>query len=367
MNNKGQDVSLWTETWDNINIERSVQMWDYFGIRPWILKYTPRDGNVLEAGCGLGRYNFYLHHFGINIEGLDFSQKTIDFLNHWKKENNYKELSFVTGDITNLPYDSNSLSGYLSFGVVEHFIAGPEVPLKEAYRALRPGGVAIITTPNHTWSKKYNRTKVFIKKALNVLRGKKFKKKEFFQYEYSPKQLKKHVEKAGFKTTEYTGADFLFTITQFGLREENPTQKLPWYYKLSKRIDNSRLRNLGAQSITISIKTADNMYCFLCGAFNVGLESLNDYTVPICENCKETNNSNYYQKKNRTYYHEDYQINPPIKKPTEKECEYCNNRYQTHWLFEDFGLTKNICYDCLKQKPINIELSNNSVKPIWRH
>ncbi len=122
-------------------------MWDYYGLRPWILKYTPRYGKVCEAGCGLGRYNFYLNHFGIDIVGLDFEKKTIDYLNKWKFKKGFGEVSFIEGDVTHLPFEDNSLSGYISLGVVEHFIEGPQKPIREAYRALRAGGIAIITTP----------------------------------------------------------------------------------------------------------------------------------------------------------------------------------------------------------------------------
>ena len=49
--------------------------------------------------------------------------------------------------LPSLPYEDSSISGYLSFGVIEHFIEGPHEALAEAFRVLRPGGIAIITTP----------------------------------------------------------------------------------------------------------------------------------------------------------------------------------------------------------------------------
>lgn len=57
----------------------------------------------------------------------------------------------MKGDVLNLPYEDNLLCGYLSFGVVEHFSDGTQKPIAEAYRTLRAGGVAIITTPNYLW------------------------------------------------------------------------------------------------------------------------------------------------------------------------------------------------------------------------
>lgn len=151
MESLGQNVEVWTEDWKGFSVESEIRMWDYFGVRAHILKYTPRFGSVLEAGCGLGRYNFYLSHFGIDIIGLDFSEETINHLKEWSKRNGYN-LNFITGDVKRLPFEDNSLSGYLSFGVIEHFEEGPKIVLDEAFRVLKPGGIAIITTPNKSWN-----------------------------------------------------------------------------------------------------------------------------------------------------------------------------------------------------------------------
>src|SRR5438445_6400131 len=139
------NCSAWDEFWQGITPEAEIKMWDFYGGRPWILKHTPRHGKVLEAGCGLGRYVFYLSHLGIDIEGLDFHKPTIEAVRQWAARHACT-CEFRLGDITSLPYDSDSLSGYLSFGVIEHFREGPSAALVEAHRVLRPGGVAIIST-----------------------------------------------------------------------------------------------------------------------------------------------------------------------------------------------------------------------------
>ena len=67
--NRGQDPAVWDSQWENISPEKEIRKWDFYGLRPWILKYVPRYGKVIEAGCGSGRWVFYLSRLGINIEG----------------------------------------------------------------------------------------------------------------------------------------------------------------------------------------------------------------------------------------------------------------------------------------------------------
>lgn len=363
--NKGQNVSEWTETWSQLNIESEIQMWDYFGGRPWVLKYTPRFGKVIEAGCGLGRYNFYLSSLGIDIIGLDFSEIVISNLSKWSERNNFNT-QFILGNVTSLPFENNCLGGYLSFGVIEHFIEGPSRPLAEAFRVLRPGGVAIITTPNHSWSKKLKRSISSIKRFINFLIGKELKRLDFFQYEYSPKQLKKFIEKEGLKVTAFSGTDFLYTFTEIGKRPVKKLERLHWYHKISKIIDKSWFKKFGAQSITISIKTAEKMHCFFCGNLNADMISLETYTVPVCEECKDLKLSKEYLKGNQTCFHQDYLINPPIQEPHNQKCDLCGMQYLTHKIFENFGFNKHVCPTCLSVKENSLELSNFNILPVWR-
>jgi len=376
--NLGQNKMVWSQQWDQLSPESDIRMWDYFGLRQWILKYTPRNGKILEAGCGLGRYNFYLNKFGIDTIGLDFSEKTIEFLKKWQKEFGY-DLNFVTGDVKDLDFESNSLSGYLSFGVVEHFIDGPHEPIREAFRVLRPGGIAIISTPAPSWSKSYKKIAVNLKKNFARLLGrtlfvkifpnKKYvanSKKEFFQYEYTSKQLKRHIEKQGFYISRYSGADLLYTFTEFGNHTDKYIRKGKIGYKISHLLEGSWFSFLGAQSVVVAIKTNSSMHCFLCGGKTALRESLNEYDVPICEHCIDNSNSIYYKKNNRVAFHGKYNISPTINPIERKKCAFCGSMYNTDRLFENLGFDKNVCSTCLKSKKINILLSNTSIQPIWR-
>jgi SAM-dependent methyltransferase len=337
MESLGQKEQVWTDLWSETGIETEISMWDYYGLRPWILKYTPRFGKVLEAGCGVGKFNFYLSHFGIENMGLDFSKETIEFLNKWKKQNNY-QIPFIIGDIKDLPIENNSLSGYLSFGVMEHFIEGPQVPMKEAFRALRPGGIAIITTPSNSWNIIRSRVRTIIKNTIKKVIRKKVTKPPFFQYYYTASRLKKLVEESGLKVTRSSGAAMLYSIVEYIGGNQTQIINKSKLHKFSKFADRTYLKRFGSQSITISVKLNEQMHCFLCGERTAVLNSLDKYDVPVCKKCESKSVSNFYKKNKKVSVHSDYIFNPPMIKLHEETCEFCSGKYKTDVLFKNLVL-----------------------------
>lgn len=362
----GQNKDVWTSEWRNRTPESEIQMWDYFGLRPWIMKYTPRFGKVIEAGCGLGRYVFLLDKFGIDIEGIDFSKETIELLEKWKSTRSFRA-KFKIGDITQLPYNDNSISGYLSFGVIEHFIEGPQKPLEEAYRVLQPGGIAIISTPSKSWFYHYYQLRYYFRSFIKKIIGRKIDKKPFFQYWYSPKQLKTFIEAAGFTVSRFGGSDMLYTIVEFCRLYKIKIENHKWLFRLAHKLDKTFLSRFGAQALVIAVKPGEVMQCFFCGNNTVRLQSLEKYDVPTCEEHKLSDNTKYYKKENNNpAFREEYLINPKFLIQEKRKCNMTQNTYTTDPLFENFGLSIDVHPEVLKIAEHNIKISNLSLQPIWR-
>jgi SAM-dependent methyltransferase len=366
-NDKGQSVEVWTESWEKYSIESLIQKWDFWGLRQWILKYTPRYGKSLEAGCGLGRNNFYLECLGINIDGLDFSGETIAQLNSWKQKNGFHS-NFIHGNIKTLPFPDSSLSGYLSFGVIEHFIEGPHEALAEAYRVLRPGGIAVISTPGISFNTYYHDLKKKIKTGIKKLLLIKSPQPKFFQYYYNPDKLKRFIENTGLYVSRYSSADLLYAFCEANGYQDNWVKKGSFGNWFSQHNETSILKFLGAQSITISVKLASVMHCFFCGELSANQESLDTYDVPVCECCAERKKNlvSLYFKKRKVRFAQPYVFNPPILLPRIEKCSFCGDDYITHFLFEDFGFNKPVCKSCLEKPEVNILLSSLNIKPVWR-
>lgn len=100
-------------------------------------------GDVLEIGCGEGRGLDLLAPLSQSYTALDKIQAVIDQL-----QEHYPNINFIQANIPPLAdLIDNSYDVVVSFQVIEHINKDKEY-LKEINRVLRPGGKAIITTPN---------------------------------------------------------------------------------------------------------------------------------------------------------------------------------------------------------------------------
>lgn len=207
-------------TWSPQEIENLLQSCKTDPVLPFIEKYYTKNHRLLESRSGAGRFVRFLTDAGYDITGLEISQETVDMVKqHWP------DLKTDQGDCTASPYPDNSFDGIISLGVIEHWKEGPQAPLKDMYRILKPGGVAIITSPvlngvrawKHRWFLKefYQFPKAFLRwmfrgKELNIFR---WNKKyiyvvepavgHFFEYHMSKEQYRAEAEKTGFKVLDH--------------------------------------------------------------------------------------------------------------------------------------------------------------------
>lgn len=165
-----------------------------FSLDEIFARHLPVKGRILEAGCGWGQVVLALRVRGYNIEGVEWASKTVSLAKGLRPD-----LPICTGDVLNLGVPDETYAGYISLGVVEHRLDGPEPFLLEAFRVLVPGGIAVISVP-----------------YINLLRQLKIKlgfyrtdviDLPFYQYAFPQVEFCSLVEAAGFQIVRRVGYD----------------------------------------------------------------------------------------------------------------------------------------------------------------
>jgi ubiquinone/menaquinone biosynthesis C-methylase UbiE len=164
------------------------------------LKYLSQGAKILEAGCGLGDIVLALRARDFGCYGLDFAGNVIKTLNE-----NFPDMPFHRGDIRSLHYSDAFFDGYISLGVIEHFIEGQEGMLREAARVTKPGGYIFINVPAlNAYRKLRCRYGFYAKKATEP----------FFEFCLSVDELKVLLRNAGFTPLEHSYQNTVMTFAQ---------------------------------------------------------------------------------------------------------------------------------------------------------
>lgn len=116
-------------------------------LRPYVLAQQYVKGDLLEVGCGEGRGIDWLLPAITTYTAIDKIAPVIN-----KLQQQYPRAKFISGNIPPLAnFADNSFDSLVSFQVIEH-IQDDHLFIKEIHRVLKPGGIALITTPNRPYS-----------------------------------------------------------------------------------------------------------------------------------------------------------------------------------------------------------------------
>ncbi|MGA9995389.1 MAG: methyltransferase domain-containing protein [Pyrinomonadaceae bacterium] len=108
----------------------------------WLAEKVGGSGVICDMGCGPGQIARYLHDQGVKVCGVDLSPEMVR-----QAQQLNPEIPFQRGDMLALSeVADNSFGGIAAFYSIVH-IPRPQVvkALRELKRALRPGGVLLLT------------------------------------------------------------------------------------------------------------------------------------------------------------------------------------------------------------------------------
>ena len=167
--------------------------------------------HILDLGCGAGYWSNRISQLlpRSKVIGIDWSQ---EFISKAQNEYSSDQVSFQTGDFSNLPFSDNLFDCVYADNTLEHSYDITQT-LKETYRVLNEGGILLAAVPsdarcsaqicdNHTW-KTY------------------------------PHEVRMRLEVAGFKNIEICEID---TFLEFKMPPYPPSQDKMMYIKACKTI-----------------------------------------------------------------------------------------------------------------------------------
>ena len=106
-----------------------------------LAKWQP-GARVADLGCGSGVFTNLLHRRGFDAVGLDLSPKLVAL-----GQAKYPDVTFLEGDVEQLPFPDASLDGILLSGLLHH-LPDPARCVAETFRVLKPGGSFAAFDPN---------------------------------------------------------------------------------------------------------------------------------------------------------------------------------------------------------------------------
>jgi len=204
------DIPFWEQHWQT-HFSPDVYRWAEKGalgtLEEPLARWLPKKGRILEAGCGLGCIVLALRVRGYDAEGVEWARETVEVVRSARLD-----LPIRVGDVRNLDVPDGHYAGYVSLGVVEHQRDGAEPILREAWRVLAPGGIALVSVP---WFNPLRR----LKARLGFYRGN-AEDLDFYQFALREKDLTGILASAGFQIVDVTAYGAVK-----GLRDEVPLVK----------------------------------------------------------------------------------------------------------------------------------------------
>jgi len=189
-------------------------------------------GDLLEIGCGEGRGVVLLKDKVDSFTGIDKIKQVVETL---AAEN--PQASFKEAVIPPLAFPDNSFDTIISFQVIEH-IKDDKYYLAEIARILRPGGYALITTPNIKMSLSRNpwHIREYTAAQLEVLCKKYFK-------EVKLKGITGNDSVMDYYQQNQLSVKKLMRFDIFDLQHRLPAFMLKIPYELMNRLNRNRLQS----------------------------------------------------------------------------------------------------------------------------
>jgi tellurite methyltransferase len=146
------------EEWDEIWKTEEGRAW-WLEPEPFVLSLLPRfkkEGvdRVLDLGFGLGRHSVVLAKQGFDVYGIEPSPAGMEYAVQWAEKEGIA-LQLIIGEMSALPFDSDSFDLTLAWNVIYHGLADHiRQTIGQLRKCLKPGGYllgTLISTKNEVY------------------------------------------------------------------------------------------------------------------------------------------------------------------------------------------------------------------------
>jgi 2-polyprenyl-3-methyl-5-hydroxy-6-metoxy-1,4-benzoquinol methylase len=204
------------------------------------------SGNLLEVGCGEGRGVEMMIGKATQFTAIDKIEDALQVLRGKFPTGTFLSMNIPPfGDLKDNAYDC-----VISFQVIEH-IENDSLYLKEIHRVLKPGGVALLTTPNRKLSLSRNpwHVREYLADELKSLAAKIFKQAEM-------KGISGNDKVMAYYEQNKKSVDRIMRWDFLNLQKNLPAWILRIPYELLNRMNRNKLQT-GDATLVSSIKHED--------------------------------------------------------------------------------------------------------------
>lgn len=215
---KGYEAPFFKELYDKIT---------WRDIEP----YLPKEGLVLDAGGGTGKWAIPIAERGLKVMIFDISQEMLNVaLGRAEERELESHIRVKQGDICNIDFPDNHFDLVLAEGDPISYCSDPDKAVGELHRVLKPGcyiaaGVdSLFRVIRHVVGLRHD-----LDAAFRILYAKRFYAARwgFHCWAFTPKDLKQLFGKHGFSVVKIAGKPVLFSQEAEPLLEDpEKTKKL---------------------------------------------------------------------------------------------------------------------------------------------
>lgn len=208
--------------WGEVDFQEHLKLTKFQTTYLYLLKNYPPPQNILEAGCGIGRWVIHLSQEKYNVTGIEIEEVALDIIRQNYSADN---LNLVRGDIGNMDFSDKTFDIIISLGVLEHTEHPDTLKniIHEHLRVLKDEGIFLVTVPYLSFVRVL--THIPFLKMVSLVRFLKGKKQFFTHYYYSRREFQKILESCHLKVIDIVYDD-LHGPYNFGLTIGFPLNRL---------------------------------------------------------------------------------------------------------------------------------------------